>query len=55
MRRVALALSVVVLVAGCASSNPAHRQAEADDDGVQATGVLPEPTAAAASTMPKPA
>lgn len=27
-------------MAGCATSNPSHRQAEATDDGVQATGVL---------------
>jgi hypothetical protein len=36
----AAALVPLVLMAGCATSNPTHRQAEADDDGVQATGVL---------------
>lgn len=38
--RVVLAVACLLAVAGCAGSNPAHRQAEAVDDGVQVTGVI---------------
>ena len=40
LRTVAAAAVAALLLAGCATSNPAHRQAEAVDDGVQATGII---------------
>lgn len=38
--RMVLAVACVLAAAGCAGSNPDHRQAEAVDDGVQVTGVI---------------
>lgn len=41
LRRATLwVVAVMLLLTGCATSNPAHRQAEAVDDGVQATGII---------------
>lgn len=34
------AVGAMLVLTGCATSNPAHRQAEAVDDGVQATGII---------------
>jgi hypothetical protein len=35
-----LAVVAALVLSGCATSNPSHRQAEAVDDGVQATGIV---------------
>ncbi len=40
VRSLVAILAAATLLAGCATSNPNHRQAEAVDDGVQATGVI---------------